>query len=82
MVDVGGIAAERLRAFVERIERLEEEKAALAADIREVYGEAKSNGFDVKTLRKVVSLRKLDQSDRREQEAMLDLYKRALGLED
>ena len=53
MADVGGIAAERLRAFVERIERLEEEKAALAADIREVYGEAKANGFDVKTLRRV-----------------------------
>ena len=82
MADVGGIAAERLRAFVERIERLEEEKAALTADIREVYGEAKATGFDVKTLRRVVSLRKLEQSDRREQEALLDLYKRALGLEN
>ena len=82
MADVGGIAAERLRAFVERIERLEEEKAALTADIREVYGEAKATGFDVKTLRRVVGLRKLEQSDRREQEALLDLYKRALGLED
>ncbi len=81
MADVGGIAAERLRALVERIERLEEEKAALSADIREVYGEAKSSGFDVKTLRQVVRLRKLDHADRQEQEALLDLYKRALGLE-
>ena len=81
MADVGGIAAERLRALVERIERLEEEKAALTADIREVYGEAKSSGFDVKTLRQVVRLRKVDQADRQEQEALLDLYKRALGLE-
>ena len=81
MADVGGIAAERLRALVERIERLEEEKAALSADIREVYGEAKSSGFDVKTLRQVIRLRKIDHADRQEQEALLDLYKRALGLE-
>ena len=81
MADVGGVAAERLRALVERIERLEEEKAALSADIREVYGEAKSSGFDVKTLRQVVRLRKIDHADRQEQEALLDLYKRALGLE-
>ncbi len=81
MADVGGVAAERLRALVERIERLEEEKAALTADIREVYGEAKSSGFDVKTLRQVVRLRKIDHADRQEQEALLDLYKRALGLE-
>ncbi len=81
MADVGGIAAERLRALVERIERLEEEKAALSADIREVYGEAKAGGFDVKTLRQIVRLRKLDHADRQEQEALLDLYKRALGLE-
>ena len=81
MADVGGIGVERLRALVERIERLEEEKAALSADIREVYGEAKSSGFDVKTLRQVVRLRKIDHADRQEQEALLDLYKRALGLE-
>ncbi len=81
MADVGGIGAERLRALVERIERLEEEKAALSADIREVYGEAKSSGFDVKTLRQVIRLRKIDHADRQEQEALLDLYKRALGLE-
>ncbi len=80
MVDVGGVGAKRLRAFVERIERLEEEKAALMADIREVYAEAKGDGYDVKTLRHVVRLRKLDSSDRLEQEELLDLYKRALGL--
>jgi uncharacterized protein (UPF0335 family) len=80
MTDGGGIAAKRLRSFIERVERLEEEKAALAADIREVYAEAKGDGFDVKTMRQIVRLRKLDSSDRAEQEALLDLYKAALGL--
>ena len=80
MADIGGIAADRLRSFVERIEQLEEEKAALTADIREVYSEAKGNGFDVKALRQVVRLRKLDKSERQEQEEMLDLYKRVLDL--
>ena len=81
MSDVGGIAADRLRSFVERIERLEEEKAALAADVREVYAEAKADGFDAKVMRQVVRLRKMDSHDRQEEEAVLDLYKRALGLE-
>ena len=81
MADVGGIAADRLRSFVERIERLEEEKAALAADVREVYAEAKADGFDAKVMRQVVRLRKMDSHDRQEEEAVLDLYKRALGLE-
>ncbi|MDE0537740.1 MAG: DUF2312 domain-containing protein [Rhodospirillales bacterium] len=81
MADVGGIAADRLRSFIERIERLEEEKAALGADIREVYSEAKSVGFDSKIIRQVVRLRKLDGSDRREQEELLDLYKTALGMD-
>ena len=80
MAEVGGIAADRLRSIVERIEKLEEEKAALAADIRDVYAEAKGNGFDVKTLRQVVRLRKLDAADRDEQEALLDLYKRVLEI--
>ncbi len=80
MADVGGIAADRLRSFVERIERLEEEKAALAADIKEVYSEAKGTGFDAKTLRKIDALRKLDQADRQEMEEMLELYKRALDI--
>ena len=80
MTDGGGIAAQRLRSFIERIERLEEEKAALAADVREVYAEAKGDGFDVKTMRQIVRLRKMDSSDRAEQEALLDLYKSALDL--
>ena len=80
MADVGGIAADKLRSFVERIERLEEEKAALAADIKEVYSEAKGSGFDIKIIRKIVSLRKLDQSERQEQEELLDIYRRALDI--
>lgn len=80
MAEVGGISGERLKSFVERIERLEEEKAALAADIREVYSEAKSTGFDVKILRQVIRLNKMDNNDRAEQEALLDLYLRALDL--
>ncbi len=78
---VGGIAADRLKSFIERIERLEEEKAALAGDIREVFAEAKGNGFDTKIMRQVLKLRKLEQDDRQEQEHLLDLYKRALGME-
>ena len=73
-------AADQLRAIVERIERLEEEKAALSEDIKEVYAEAKGNGFDTKILRTVVRLRKQDSSERAEQEALLDLYLHALGM--
>lgn len=80
MSDAGGIAAERLRSFIERIERLEEEKAALTSDIREVYAEAKGNGFDTKIMRQVIKLRKMDTAERQEQESLLDLYKRAIGL--
>ena len=74
------IAVDQLRSYVERVERLEEEKAALAADIREVYSEAKGTGFDTKILRQVVRLRKLDRADFQEQEAILDLYMSALGM--
>ncbi len=80
MTDAASIAAKRLRAFIERIERLEEEKAALAADIREVYAEAKGDGFDAKTMRQIVKLRKMDSAERQEQQTLLDLYKAALGL--
>jgi uncharacterized protein (UPF0335 family) len=80
MTDVQGVARDQLRAFIERIERLEEEKAALLADIREVYAEAKGTGFDVKTLRSVVRLRKQDNSERYEQQALLDTYLHALGM--
>lgn len=75
-----GVAGDLLRSFVERIERLEEEKKAIADDIREIYAEAKGNGFDSKILRQVVRLRKLDKSERMEQEAILDLYMHALGM--
>ena len=75
-----GITAGQLRSFVERVERLEEEKAALMGDIREVYAEAKAHGFDTKTMRQIVRLRKMDSDDRAEQEALLDLYKSALGM--
>ena len=78
MVDVGGVAGERLRSFVERIERLEEEKVALSADIREVYAEAKGAGFDIKVMRQLIKLRKMDKDDRSEMEAILDVYERAL----
>jgi uncharacterized protein (UPF0335 family) len=70
-----------LKAFIERIERLEEEKKALAEDIKEVYAEAKGNGYDVKIMRKVVSIRKMDDNKRREEEEILDLYLSAIGLE-
>jgi uncharacterized protein (UPF0335 family) len=74
------INAGHLRAFVERIERLEEEKKALAGDIKDVYGEAKSNGFDVRILRKILSIRKQDRDQRIEEETILDLYLAALGM--
>ena len=80
MADTGGVAGERLKSFIERIERLEEEKAALTEDIREVYSEAKGSGFDVKIMRQIIRLRKMDTSDRQEQEAILDTYKSALGM--
>jgi uncharacterized protein (UPF0335 family) len=77
----GGVEATKLKSYIERIEKLEEEKAGLAGDIRDVYAEAKSNGFDSKTMRTVVKLRKMKMNERAEQEYMLDLYKRALGME-
>ncbi len=76
----GGFARDRLRSFIERIERLEEEKAGLLADIREVYGEAKSTGFDPKVMRQVVRLRRMEEADRREQDLVLDTYLSALGM--
>ena len=75
-----GFAKEHLRSFIERIERLEEEKNALADDIREVYSEAKGTGFDTKVMRQVIRLRKMESADRQEQETMLDLYLSALGM--
>ncbi|MDC0349276.1 DUF2312 domain-containing protein [Alphaproteobacteria bacterium] len=77
---VGGVSAEQLKSIIERIETLEQEKANLSEDIKEVYAEARGNGYDVKTLRNVVKLRKMDTDDRQEQEEMLDLYLNALGM--
>ncbi|MBX2834966.1 MAG: DUF2312 domain-containing protein [Micavibrio sp.] len=78
--DVGGVGGARLLSFIERVERLEEEISALSEDKKEVYAEAKGVGFDVKTLRKVVALRKKDGEKRREEEELLDLYKAAVGM--
>lgn len=79
--DVGGVAGARLKSFVERVERLEEEKTAITDDIKDVFAEAKGAGFDVKTLRKIISLRKLDEEKRKEADELLDLYKSAIGME-
>ena len=76
-----GFAKEHLRSFIERIERLEEEKAALSAGIREVYAEAKGTGFDTRIMRMIVRLRKLDKADLQEKDAILDLYRSAVGLD-
>ena len=76
----GGVAADRLRSLVERIERLEEERKALASDIKDIYAEAKSAGFDVKALRKLISLRKVEAREREELEGLLEVYMRALGM--
>lgn len=79
--DVGGVAGKRLKSFLDRIERLEEEKKGLAEDIKEIYAEAKGTGFDVKTMRKILKLRKMETDKRREEEELLELYKAAIGLD-
>jgi uncharacterized protein (UPF0335 family) len=76
----GGIAADRLRSIVERIERLEEEKKALSADIKDIFGEAKASGFDVKALRALITLRRKEPAEVEEQDSLLMLYRRALGM--
>ena len=81
MAQVGGIAGEHLRSLIERIEHLEEERSGIAGDIREVYSEGKAAGFDVKTMRQVIRLRKMEKADRDEQEALLDLYRHAIGMD-
>jgi uncharacterized protein (UPF0335 family) len=77
---VGGIAADRLRSLIERIERLEEERRALGNDIKDIYGEAKSAGFDVKVIRQLIRLRKQEPAEIEEQETLLDVYRKALGM--
>jgi uncharacterized protein (UPF0335 family) len=80
MPDVGGIAGAQLKSFIERIERLEEEKQALGEDIKEVYAEAKGTGFEPKIMRQILKIRKMDKDEHDEQESLLDIYKRALGM--
>jgi len=82
MSDAHGVARDQLRAFIERIERLEEEKQTISDDIKDVYGEAKGVGFETKILKKIVALRKLDKNERMEQETILDTYMAALGMID
>lgn len=77
----GTIAADELRLLIERIERLEEEKKAIADDVKDVYGEAKARGYDTKTIRAIVRLRKMENHDRQEAEALLETYKAALGID-
>lgn len=77
---VGGIAADRLRSIIERVERLEEERKALGDDIKDVFREAKSAGFDVKVLRQIIRIRKQEPSEVEEQETLLDIYRRAIGM--
>ncbi len=79
--DTGGVSGQRLKAFIERVERLEEEKAGLAEDIKDIMAEAKGTGFDTKTMRKIIRLRKMDAQKRNEEEELLELYKSAIGLE-
>jgi uncharacterized protein (UPF0335 family) len=79
--DVGGIAGDRLRSFIERIERLEEEKKGIQDDIKDIYAEAKGTGFDVKIVRQIIRLRKQGKEERQEMEELLELYKAALGME-
>ena len=73
------VAGDRLRSFIERIENLEEEKQAIMGDMKEVYAEAKGEGYDTKIMRQIIRLRKMDRADRQEQEALLDLYLSAIG---
>ena len=82
MAEAGGVAGERLRSLIERIERLEEERATIAADIREIYAEGKAAGFDVRIMRRVIRLRKMEKAESDEQETLLDLYLRAIGMDD
>lgn len=80
MTEVGGIAVDRLRSLVERIERLNEEKAGIESDIRDIFAEAKSAGFDAKAIRTVIKLRKMNATDRDEQEMLVETYRKALNI--
>lgn len=77
---VGGVAVDQLKSIIGRVEKLEEEKAGVSADIRDVFAEAKGSGFNVKAIKAIISIRKMDASEREENETILDTYKRALGM--
>ena len=79
-MDIAGVSGARLKAFIEKIERLEEEKTAIASDIRDVFGEAKATGFDTKVMRQLIKLRKMKMEEVEEQETLLDIYKNAIGM--
>jgi len=79
-VSEGGIAADRLRSIVERVERLDEERKVLSGDIKDIFSEAKSAGFDVKTIKQIIRMRKQEPAELEEQETLLDIYRRALGM--
>lgn len=79
-VQTDSVAADQLKAFIERIERLEEEKAGINGDIREIFAEAKGNGFDTKAMRRIIALRRKDRAERQEEEAILELYMQALNM--
>ncbi len=79
-MDIAGISGARLKAFIEKIERLEEEKTAIASDIRDVFAEAKATGFDTKVMRQLLKLRKMKMEEVEEQETLLDIYKSAIGM--
>lgn len=80
-VGTGGIAVDRLRTFIERIERLEEEKKGIQDDIKDIYAEAKGTGFDTKVMRQIIRIRRMEKEDRQEMDALLELYRAALGIE-
>lgn len=80
MTDVGGIAAEQLRSYIERIERIHEERDGLAADVRDIFAEAKGTGFDTRIMREILRLRRMEKEDRQEHDELLDLYRQALGM--
>lgn len=82
MTKTGGVTGAQLKSIIERIERLEEERKELGADVREIYAEAKGNGYDPKILRMIIRLRKMNPADRAEQDALLDTYKSAIGMAD
>jgi uncharacterized protein (UPF0335 family) len=82
MTAIGGVSVQQLRSFIERVERLEDEKTELAEQIREVLGEAKGEGFDTKTMRQIIRMRRMKREELAEQEALLDLYRQALGMSD